>query len=116
MKKDAELHADEDKKKRELVEARNSADTLAYTAEKALKDAEGKITDDSKKAVEEKIIALKSVKDSNDVKAMSDASQALSSEMMKIGEAMNAQAKQNPEPPKEEGNNPESTIRDADVK
>src|SRR3990167_9499963 len=116
MKKDAELHADEDKKKRELVEARNSADTLAYTAEKALKDAEGKITDDSKKAVEEKIIALKSVKDSNDVKAMSDASQALSSEMMKIGEAMNAQAKQNPEPPKEEGNNPESTIRDANVK
>ena len=116
MKKDAELHADEDKKKRELVEARNSADTLAYTAEKALKDAEGKITDDSKKAVEEKITALKSVKDSNDVKAISDASQALSSEMMKIGEAMSAQAKQNPEPPKEGGDNPEGTIRDADVK
>ena len=116
MKKDAELHADEDKKKRELVEARNSADTLAYTAEKALKDAEGKITDDNKKAVEEKITALKSVKDSNDVKAISDASQALSSEMMKIGEAMSAQAKQNPEPPKEGGDNPEGTIRDADVK
>jgi len=116
MKKDAELHADEDKKKRELVEARNSADTLAYTAEKALKDAEGKITDDNKKAVEEKITALKSVKDSDDVKAISDASQALSSEMMKIGEAMSAQAKQNPEPPKEGGDNPEGTIRDADVK
>ena len=51
MKKDAEMHAEEDKKKKELIEARNLADTLVYTTEKALRDAGDKITADEKKPV-----------------------------------------------------------------
>jgi len=116
MKKDAELHAAEDKEKRELVDLRNQADALCYSAEKALKDAEGKIPDDLKKGVEEKINALKGVKDGTDKAALKTASDALSSEMMKIGEAMSKAAPNTPptnEPPKE---NPEGPIRDADVK
>jgi len=114
MKKDAEVHAAEDKEKRELVDLRNQTDTLSYSAEKALKDAEGKIPDELKKGVEEKISTLRGVKDGTDRTAIKNASDALSSEMMKIGEAMSKQAPtgQN-EPPKE---NPEGPIRDADVK
>ncbi len=116
MKKDAELHAAEDKEKRELVDLLNQADSLAYSAEKALKDAEGKIPDELKKSVEEKIAALKELKDGNDKAAIKTASDALSSEMMKIGEAMSKAAPSTPpdnEPPQE---NPEGPIRDADVK
>lgn len=61
MKKDAEAHADEDKKKKELVEARNMADTLVFTTEKALKDAGDKVTADEKKPVEDKMAALRAV-------------------------------------------------------
>ncbi len=116
MKKDAELHATEDKEKRELVDLRNQADALCYSAEKAIKDAEGKISDDLKKGVEEKINALKGVKDGSDKAALKTASDALSSEMMKIGEAMSKttpNATTSDEVPKE---NPEGPIREADVK
>ena len=59
MQKDAETHADEDKKKKELIDVKNSAEMLIYTAEKSIRDAEGKIPDDVKKGVNEKIEALK---------------------------------------------------------
>jgi len=114
MKKDAELHADEDKKKRELIDARNHADSLSYTAEKALKDAEGKIPEDMKKDVEEKIAEVRKVKDGTDEEAIKKSSEALSQSMMKIGEVLSkAQPADAPEPPKD---NPEGNVRDADVK
>ena len=61
MKQDAEAHADEDKKKKEIIEVRNMADQLIYTSEKSLKDYGDKVSDDIKKEVEEKISALKEV-------------------------------------------------------
>jgi len=112
MKKDAEMHAEEDKKKKELIETKNMAETLTYSTEKALRDAGDKITADEKKPVEEKIDALKKVKDSNDLAVIKKATEELSQAAQKIGEklykaAQEAQAKQaapnkNPtEPPKE---------------
>ncbi len=88
MKKDAELHADEDKKKKELIEARNMADTLSYSTEKAMKDAGNKLTDDERKPVLEKIEALKNLKDSQDVEALKKATEELSQAAQKIGEKL----------------------------
>ena len=103
MKKDAEVHAEEDKKKKEAIEAKNMADTLVYTTEKALRDAGDKITADEKKPVEEKIEALKKVKDGDDSEAIKKATEELSQEAQKIGEklykaaqAADAQAKEAP--------------------
>jgi len=88
MKKDAELHAEDDKKRKEEIEARNMADHLIHTAEKALKDAEGKISDTIKSEVIAKIEELKKVKDGNDQAAIKTASESLSTSMSKIGEEM----------------------------
>ncbi|MFH0856472.1 MAG: molecular chaperone DnaK [bacterium] len=88
MKKDAELHADEDKKKKELVELKNTADTLIFSTEKTIKDAGDKITEDIKKSVGEKIEALRKVKDGEDKDAIKTAIDALMQEAQKIGEMM----------------------------
>ena len=88
MKKDAEAHAEDDAKKKEVAEAKNLAEQLVYTTEKALKDAEGKISDDIKKGVQEKVDALKSVKDKDDVSTIKTATENLSKEIQKIGEYM----------------------------
>ncbi len=94
MQKDAEVHSAEDQKKKESVEAKNIAEQLIYTSEKALKDAEGKIGDEIKKGVEEKVAALKLVKDGEDLETIKKATQELSAEISKIGEALNKQATQ----------------------
>ncbi len=88
MQKDAELHADEDKKKKEKIEAKNHADTLAYSTEKALKDYGDKVDADTKKAIEEKLEALKKVLAGDDIDAIKKASEELSQASMKLGEAM----------------------------
>jgi len=88
MQKEAEVYSEEDRKKKEVVEIRNNADTLIYTAEKSLRDAADKVPADVKKNIEEKIEALKKVKDSDDVSAMKNASAELSSSLQKIGEIL----------------------------
>ncbi|MFA6160494.1 MAG: molecular chaperone DnaK, partial [Parcubacteria group bacterium] len=88
MKKDAEVHAEEDKKKKEVVETKNIADTLIFTTEKAIREAGDKITAEEKKPVEEKIEALKKVKDGDDIEAIKKASEELSQEAQKIGEKL----------------------------
>ncbi|HJN62779.1 MAG TPA: molecular chaperone DnaK [Candidatus Paceibacterota bacterium] len=88
MKKEAEVHAGEDKKKKESADVRNLADQSIVVAEKALKDAEGKISDDIKKGVEGKIEGLKKVKDGGDTDAIKKATEELGVEMQKIGSAM----------------------------
>lgn len=88
MKKDAELHAEEDKKKKELIEARNMADTLSYSTEKAMKDAGDKLTADEKKPVEEAITALNTVKNGDDLEAIKKATETLSQAAQKIGEKL----------------------------
>ncbi|MEK7586412.1 MAG: Hsp70 family protein, partial [Patescibacteria group bacterium] len=98
MKKEAELHAEDDKKKKEIVEARNLADQLIYTAEKSLKDSGDKVSAEIKTEVETKIADLKKVKDLPDLNPIKIATEALSTSMQKIGEAINkANAEKKPE-------------------
>ena len=89
MQADAEVHAEEDKKKREVADVKNTAEMIIYTAEKALKDNEAKIPQEVKDSVNAKITALRGVKDETDIEAMKKATEELSAEMSKIGEAMN---------------------------
>lgn len=88
MKKDAELHAEEDKRKKELIEARNMADTLSYTTEKAMKDADDKLTAEEKKPVEEALAQLANVKNGDDLEAIKKNTEALSQAAQKIGEKL----------------------------
>lgn len=88
MKKDAEAHAEEDKNKKEKIEKKNIADTLVYTTEKALQEAGDKVSADVKKEIEEKLEALKKVKDGDDLEAIKKASDELSQAAQKLGAAM----------------------------
>ncbi|MCF7843608.1 molecular chaperone DnaK [Candidatus Gracilibacteria bacterium] len=88
MQSDAESHADEDKKKMELVETKNMADAMVHTAEKALKDAGDKISDEIKKEVTDAIGDVKTARGGEDKDVLTKATESLSEKMMKIGEAM----------------------------
>ena len=92
---------EEDKKKRELVDVKNAADALIYTAQKAVKDAGEKVSPEDKKAVEEKLDALSKVKDGEDVEGIKVATEELSQAMQKIGQAM-YQQNQEQGPPQEQ--------------
>jgi molecular chaperone DnaK len=85
MKKDAEIHAEEDKKKKEVVDVRNTADTLVFTTERTMKEFGAKIKEENKKEIEEKIEALKKIKDSDDIAAIKKASEELSQAIQKVG-------------------------------
>ncbi len=119
MKADAEAHAGEDEKKKELIEARNIADQMIYTAEKSLTDYKDKITDEIKNDVEDKVNALREVKDKDEVEAIKFATEALSTSMQKIGEVMQhaTQEQQGTEAGGEAGaeNTSDDNIRDAEV-
>ncbi len=98
MTKDAELHAEDDKKRKELVETRNSADALVHASEKSLKDLEGKVDDETKQAVEKEIENVKSVMQGEDTEAIKTAIEALTAASHKLAELMYAQAaKDNPD-------------------
>jgi molecular chaperone DnaK len=88
MQQDAEAHADEDKKKMELIETKNLADQMVHTAEKALKDAGDKVTEDLKKEINDAIEEVKTARNGDDKSAIESKTQSLSDKMMKIGEAM----------------------------
>ena len=88
MKKEAEAHAEEDRKRKETVEMRNQADTLISVSEKTLKDAGDKAKPEDKAAVEEKIKALKAIKDKDDADAIKKGVEALSEAVQKVGAAM----------------------------
>jgi molecular chaperone DnaK len=88
LKNEAAKYAEEDKKKKELAEAKNNAEQLVYVAEKALKDAGDKISATIKEEVTKKIDALKLVKDGQDATAIKTAVAELSAELQKIGSAM----------------------------
>ena len=96
MKKDAELHAAEDKKKQESIEARNLADAMIYTAEKTLKDGGDKVNADMKKEAEEKIATLKEAQKTDNVEEIKANTKELSELMQKIGAEL---YKQNPQTP-----------------
>jgi len=92
MVRDAEAHAEEDRKHREEVEARNQADSLVYQAEKQLQDNGDKIDAAVRAEVESKIEPVKEAIKDNDVERMRSTSQELATAMQKIGEAVYRQA------------------------
>ncbi len=98
MKKQAEQFAAEDRQKKELIEARNQADTLIYTCEKTLKDAGDKIKDEDKKQVQEKVDELKKVKNDSDIEKIKKVMDEASTAIQKIGAELYKQQ----EPKKEE--------------
>ncbi len=89
MTKEAEAHAEEDKKKKEEVETRNQADTMVFTAERALKDGGEKVSADVRTDVEQKVSDLKSVIQTASIADLKPKMDALSESMQKIGSAMN---------------------------
>jgi len=117
MKKDAEAHAEDDKKKRESAEVKNNANGLIYTAEKSLSDAGDKVSAEVKKPVQDKIEELKKVKDGSDTEIIKKTTEELSKTLQSIGEAMRKSAQGgNPsgqaEQPKNDGG--EGKTREAD--
>ncbi len=92
--KDAELHAEEDKKKRELVDARNAADSLIYTTEKSLKEAGEKLDAGTKGEIENAIANLKTAMEGEDASEIKRLSEELSQVSHKIAEVLYAQAAQ----------------------
>ncbi|MFN4181078.1 MAG: molecular chaperone DnaK [Candidatus Paceibacteria bacterium] len=115
MQADAELHAEEDKKKKELVEIKNTAEMVTYTAEKALKENEDKLSAEIKDGVNAKITALKGVKDGTDGEAIKKATEELSNEMQKIGEAVAKAGGEQPNPGTAAEEQP-AEVRDAEAK
>ena len=106
MKREAELHTEEDKKKRELSEAKNLADNLIYTTEKTLRESGDKISAEAKKEIEEKAEGLKKVKDGDNIEEIKNRTQELSLAIQKVGaELYRAGGEQKPseEPKTEEG-------------
>jgi molecular chaperone DnaK len=85
MKKDAEMHASEDKKKQENIEVKNSADALIYTCEKTIKDSGDKIKPEDKKLVEDKITALKDAQKADNIDDIKAKTKDLSETIQKIG-------------------------------
>jgi len=111
MKKEADLHAEEDKKKRELIEARNMADNLVYMTEKTLREAGDKVSADVKKEIEEKAEALKKVKDGDNIDDIKNKTNDLSQIIQKVGAEMyktagSQQDQQGQQKPPEEGPGP----------
>ena len=88
MIKEAESNAEEDKKIRELVDAKNQAEAIIHSSEKGVTDAGDKITDDEKKPVEEAIKELKEVIDGDDLSVIQEKTATLSQAAMKIGEKL----------------------------
>ena len=112
MQHDAEAHASEDAKRREDVEVRNTADTMAYTTEKMLRDNKDKISDELNKEVEEKVAAVRSALQGTDLEAVKRASQELSDTMQKVGTEVYQQQQQPPpgEPPPSGDGDDEGTV------
>lgn len=109
MQKDAEVNAADDQKKKDLVDAKNLAEQLIYTAEKSLKD-NATVPEDIKTAVNEKIALLKKEKDGGTVESIKSATEALSTELQKIGEYMSKN------PPAASTEPKEGEVKDAEVK
>jgi len=97
--KDAELHAEDDKKKRELIDARNHADALVYSTEKSIKEMGDKIDATTKTDVEAAISSLKTAMEGEDTEEIKRLSEALTQSSHKLAEAMYQQASQSQEQP-----------------
>lgn len=106
--KDAEAHAEEDKKKRESVDARNSLENTIYQAEKMPDEFKDKISDEDKKLIVEAVEEAKKHKDSTDKEELEAATKALNDAIMPIGAKMYEQAAKDEAPASEEGAEPKA--------
>ena len=84
--KEAEMYAKEDEKNKNLIEARNNADSIIYQSESTLKDVEGKISEDEKKKIEDAVEALKSVKDSDNLEDIKKKTEDLTQAFYSVSE------------------------------
>jgi molecular chaperone DnaK len=114
MRKDSEVHGEEDKKRKEEVEARNLGDQMVYTAQKALADNKEKLPADVVAAVEEKITALKGIREKGSVEEVKAATEALSREMQKIGDTIMKNQGKGEQPPKDQGNTRDAEFKEDD--
>ena len=115
MTQDAEAHAEEDARKKEIIEVKNSADNLIFTAEKSMEDMKDKIDENDKKEVEEAIEALKKVKDGDDKDEIEAKTKELSEKISKVGEKM--YANQKPEDNTQQAaDNPDDSSSDGEKK
>ncbi len=119
--KDAEMHADDDKKKRELVEARNSADAMIYSTEKSMRELGDKVDSATKSKVEDAISTLKKAMESEDISEINRLSEELTTASHKLAEAMYQQASAGQQQPGAGGSaeqpggaSPEEDVVDAD--
>ncbi|GAB4345553.1 MAG: molecular chaperone DnaK [Desulfobulbaceae bacterium] len=92
MKKDAELHAEEDRKRKELVEAKNNADSMIHMTEKSLKELGDKVDAETKSNVENEIANLKKAMEGDSTEAIKKATESLTQASHKLAELMYAQA------------------------
>jgi molecular chaperone DnaK len=94
MKSEAEEHAEEDEKKKEMIDAKNGAEQMIYTAEKSLKDHEKEIPEDVKTEINEKIKVVNEAKDKDDKDTLTKAVEELATSLQKIGEIMQKAAEE----------------------
>lgn len=87
MRQEAEQHAEEDRKRRELIEAKNRADNMVYSAEKTLKDLGDKVPDDVKQKVKDAAAKVREVKDGEDLDAIKKATDELTEVLQQLGQA-----------------------------
>jgi len=92
MVKDAESHAEEDKKRKDEIEVRNQVDSLAYSTEQTVKDLGDKVPEDQKKAVEEAVAEAKTALDGSDIEAIKEAGEKLTEVGQKLAEIVYADA------------------------
>ena len=92
MVKDAESHAEEDKKRKDEIEVRNQVDSLAYSTEQTVKDLGDKVPEDQKKAVEEAVAEAKTALDGSDIEAIKRAGEKLTEVGQKLAEIVYADA------------------------
>ncbi|MFP3921349.1 MAG: molecular chaperone DnaK [Dichotomicrobium sp.] len=97
MVKDAESHAEEDKKRREVIDARNQAEALIHSTEKSLSDLGDKVSAEDKTAVENAISELRTTLEGEDKDAITSKTEALAQVSMKLGEAMYQQSSEQDE-------------------
>ncbi|MCH8741837.1 molecular chaperone DnaK [Patescibacteria group bacterium] len=119
MKKEAELHMEEDRKKQESIEVKNIADNLIYTTEKTLREAGDKVSPDAKKEIEEKIESLKKIKDGDKIDEIKSKTSELSQIIQKIGTELYQKTKEQksaPEDPRNEQNKESKTSQGQEEK
>jgi len=116
MVKDAEQHAEEDQKRREQVETRNTAENIAYQTEKMLQDQGDKVGEEKKAAVEEAVKELRAAIEANDADGMKDKMEALNKKMQEMSADLYAQAKTQQGGAAGAGADTESTAEEAEKK